>query len=830
MSWFRKLDVLGKILCLTALFAVGMLLLSGLAYNTLNRVQVNGPLYDEIVQGKDLLADILPPPEYIIEPYLTAFELANEVNEEQADALKEKVVALRKEFDARHDFWVEHLPEGKMRELIVDEAYQPALEFFAVLDRELVPAVSANDMDKARSIVAGPLAEAYAAHRAVIDELVEVANQRNADVEAFTAATISTRVWTMFGVLVGTLGLVVVAGYYLARSLGAQNAEYVGKVDAISKSQAVIEFDLTGKILTANDNFLTTLGYTLDEIKGQHHRIFVEPEYAQSPAYGQFWDKLNRGEFDAGEYKRIGKGGKEVWIQASYNPVLDLSGNVCKVVKFATDITPQKVRNADYEGQISAISKSQAVISFDMNGTILDANENFLATLGYTLDEVQGKHHRIFCQADYVNSPAYAAFWKQLGEGQFDSGEYLRIGKGGKEVWIQASYNPIFDASGRPVKVVKYASDITEQKLENERRMATAAKLARYQEAEVAKLSSTLDDVAKGKLTSSYQVEQGDDDTAQLQQTFTQIAAAVNAMCVNLRDVVSKLTNNAGRLSSTSTQLSATATQLAGGADETTSQSATVAAAAEEMTANMRQMASSTEEMSSNVRSVAASTEEMTATINEIAKNAEQSAAVASEAARLAQVSNEKVGGLGIAADEIGKVIEVIQDIAEQTNLLALNATIEAARAGEAGKGFAVVATEVKELAKQTASATDDIRRRIEGIQGSTGEAVTAIREITEVINNVNEVSRTIAAAVEEQSATTKQIALSVSETATAADTVSRGVNESASASQEITVNITGVDKGAKQTSEAAAQTKDAGTVLSSLADELQALVGQFQV
>ncbi|MAT70711.1 MAG: hypothetical protein CMJ58_14445 [Planctomycetaceae bacterium] len=730
-----------------------------------------------------------------------------------------------------------------------------------------------------------------------------------------------------------------------------QARDYEGKIQAIDKSQASIEFTPDGTIVTANDNFLGAVGYTLDEIQGKHHRIFCDPAYTSSPQYKAFWDKLGRGEFDANEYKRFTKDGSEIWIQASYNPILDENGKVVKVVKYATDITAQKLKNADYEGQIEAIGKSQAVIEFTPDGTILNANENFCGAVGYALDEIQGQHHRIFCDPEYTRTVEYKTFWEDLAKGKFDAGEYKRIGKDGSEIWIQASYNPILDASGRVTKVVKYATDITEtvnqrtealklrgvvdnsdaafmmvdrdfivtymnqqtlnlltenlsvlrevwpglepEKLvgqcidqfhkepshqrkllddpnnlpyktdiqvgpltfalsvsaqyntegeyigntlewknvtEERKQQVRDEKRAAFQELEVGKLSGVLAEVAAGKLNQTYDVADGDEDTAEVQSTFTQIAMAVNSMCENLRDVVGKLANNAGRLSSTSTQLSATATQLAGGADETTSQSATVAAAAEEMSANMRQMASSTEEMSSNVRTVAASTEEMTATINEIAKNAEQSASVASEAARLAQVSNEKVGGLGVAADEIGKVIEVIQDIAEQTNLLALNATIEAARAGEAGKGFAVVATEVKELAKQTASATDDIRRRIESIQGSTGEAVTAIREITEVINNVNEVSRTIAAAVEEQSATTKQIALSVSETATAADTVSRGVNESASASQEITVNITGVDKGAKQTSEAASQTKEAGTVLSSLAEELQALVGQFQV
>ncbi len=248
-----------------------------------------------------------------------------------------------------------------------------------------------------------------------------------------------------------------------AQKLAAAN--YEGQLAAIGKSQAVIEFSLDGRILTANENFLTTLGYTLDEVRGQHHGLFVDPAYRQSAEYRLFWDKLGRGEYDSGQYKRIGKGGREIWIQASYNPILDLNGKPMKVVKYATDITEQKLATANYEGQLAAIGKSQAVIEFSLDGKILTANENFLTTLGYTLDEVRGQHHGLFVEPAYRQSAEYRLFWEKLGRGEYDSGQYKRIGKGGREIWIQASYNPILDLNGRPMKVVKYATDITEQKL-----------------------------------------------------------------------------------------------------------------------------------------------------------------------------------------------------------------------------------------------------------------------------------------------------------------------------------------------------------------------------
>ncbi|HVT79229.1 MAG TPA: PAS domain-containing protein, partial [Phycisphaerae bacterium] len=242
-----------------------------------------------------------------------------------------------------------------------------------------------------------------------------------------------------------------------------RNADFEGQLSAISKAQAVIEFNLDGTIITANDNFLNTLGYRLDEIKGKHHSIFVEPSYAAGADYRAFWANLNDGKFQAAEYKRLGKGGKEVWIQASYNPIFDMNGRPFKVVKYAIDTTAAKLRNADFEGQLAAISKAQAVIEFNLDGTVITANDNFLNVLGYRLEEIKGKHHSLFVEPSYGATADYRQFWANLNAGKYQSDEFKRIGKGGKEVWIQASYNPIFDLNGRPFKVVKYATDVTAQ-------------------------------------------------------------------------------------------------------------------------------------------------------------------------------------------------------------------------------------------------------------------------------------------------------------------------------------------------------------------------------
>ncbi len=499
-----------------------------------------------------------------------------------------------------------------------------------------------------------------------------------------------------------------------------------GKLSALDRAQAVIEFDLGGTILHANQNFLDTMGYELDEIVGQHHSMFAPEGHELTAEYKNFWKNLAEGEFDSGEYKRLGKGGREIWIQASYNPVLDNNGVPFRVVKYATDITASKLRNADFEGQLEAIGKSQAVIEFDLDGTIRNANENFLATLGYKLDEIVGQHHRMFVEPNYANSTEYEAFWQALQEGKYRSGEYERFDKSGQSVWIQASYNPILDVSGRPVKVVKYATDITEK-----------------------------------------------------------------------RRIEAEIRSVAGSLASSATQLAGVSEEMGDSAEQTSEKASNASAASEQV--------------SVNIKSVADAVGELTISIKEIAGNSTEASDVAGTAVDAAQQTNLLVSKLGESGAEIGKVIKVITSIAQQTNLLALNATIEAARAGEAGKGFAVVANEVKELAKETANATEEIGQKIQAIQVDTASAVEAIREISEIISRINEIQTSIAGAVEEQSATTNEIG--------------RSVDEAAKGSSEIAANVSGVAQAAKTTSGNVEQAQESISGLSELAEQLSGLV-----
>jgi methyl-accepting chemotaxis protein len=459
--------------------------------------------------------------------------------------------------------------------------------------------------------------------------------------------------------------------------------------------------------------------------------------------------------------------------------------------------TREKLASAEFAGQLAAIGKSQAVIEFKMDGTILTANDNFLNAMGYTLDEVKGKHHSMFVDEAHRQSGDYREFWAKLNRGEYQAGEYKRIGKGGREVWIQASYNPIMDLNGKPFKVVKYATDITQQvKIRQEvAQGAEREKLAAQELKEkVDSILAVVAAAAKGDLTQEIPVHGSD---------------AIGQMGEGLGKFFADLRQNIGSIGESSVNLSAAAEEL-------TAVSQQMSANAEETSTQTKVVSNATLQVSQNLQTVATGAEEMGASIKEIAKNASEAAKVATSAVKVAETANATVSKLGDSSAEIGQVIKVITSIAQQTNLLALNATIEAARAGEAGKGFAVVANEVKELAKETAKATEDISRKIEAIQTDTKAAVDAIASISGVINQINDISSTIATAVEEQNATTNEM--------------SRNVSEAAQGSGEITSNIAGVAQAAESTSRGASDTQKAAQQLVETSAELRRLVEKFKI
>jgi methyl-accepting chemotaxis protein len=298
------------------------------------------------------------------------------------------------------------------------------------------------------------------------------------------------------------------------------------KVDAINRSQAVIEFNLDGTIITANEHFLNALGYRLDEIQGKHHSLFVDDATRTSAEYRDFWDALRRGEYQSRAYKRISKSGRPVWIQASYNPLMGSNGKPYKVIKFASDITAAKAQSADHEGQIQAIHKSQAVIEFNLDGTIITANPNFLQTMGYRLDEIQGKHHGIFAKPDYRKSAEYHAFWDALRRGEHQAGEYERVGNGGRQIWIQGAYNPIYDADGKVSKVVKFAIDMTKQVQDRVRR------------GEVQKsIDADLDHIAQAVASSSERLTSAVSTSTQASSNMQAVASGAEELAASVGEI-----------------------------------------------------------------------------------------------------------------------------------------------------------------------------------------------------------------------------------------------------------------------------------------------------
>ncbi|MDM9620698.1 PAS domain-containing methyl-accepting chemotaxis protein [Rhizobium sp. S96] len=499
------------------------------------------------------------------------------------------------------------------------------------------------------------------------------------------------------------------------RTAGA-NARAI--LDAIHKSQAVIEFDLTGRILTANENFCAAMGYRLAEIVGQHHRMFVDAAEADSQEYREFWARLAKGHFDRRQYKRVRKGGREVWIEASYNPVFNASGAPFKVVKFATDITAAKLKSAEDAGKLDALSRAQATIEFTPDGHILTANENFLQTLGYRLEEIRGRHHSMFCDPAYAAGTAYKDFWKNLSEGRFAADEFMRIGKGGKKVFIQASYNPIFDMNGKVFKVVKFASDVTERvRAVNE-------------------LGQGLQAMAEGDLEQTIE--------RPFIAALDKLRTDYNASVARLRTAISAIARNATMIASSSREIRAASDDLA--------------RRTETQAASVEETASAVTEISATVAASARQAGDAGKLVEDTTQSARDSSYVVGETIE-AMAKIEKSSG------EIAGIVSVIDDIAFQTNLLALNAGVEAARAGEAGKGFAVVAHEVRELAQRSATAAREIKTLISTSESSvrqgvalvakTGSALEAIAgQVLQVHDNVSG----IVEAAKEQSSSLGQI------------------------------------------------------------------------
>jgi methyl-accepting chemotaxis protein len=550
-----------------------------------------------------------------------------------------------------------------------------------------------------------------------------------------------------------------------------KTTQSLAEASSIRRWQAVIEFDLDGNILEANDLFLKTVGYDRSEVIGKHHAMFVPQDERASTTYQNFWRDLRSGKAFQAEFARITKTGARIWLQATYTPICGTDGSKpFKVIKYATDITPMKAEVANAAGQLAAIQKSQAVIEFDLDGTIRDANENFLTTLGYSLAEIKGRKHDMFVEPAERDSAAYRAFWAKLARGEHDENQYLRIGKGGRQVWIQASYNPILDPFGKPYKVVKYATDITATK-----RAAEALAAA------VADTGSVIAATQENDLTRRVPLE------GRTGAIF-ELCGGINKLLDSFTGVIRSVGEISGRITTGSRRI---------GADS-------------------KNLAQRTEEQAASLEETAATTEQLAASVKQSFERATEAASLGVAANGIAHRGGSIVTDAVIAMEriekasaDIGDIIRVIDDIAFQTNLLALNAAVEAARAGDAGKGFAVVASEVRTLAQRSGEAAKDISGLIHNSSAQVASGVKLVKEAGTALSEIVGSSTSVAASLDE---------------------IKSASREQANGIEEVARVVAHMDEMTQQNSAVADQSARVAAELQQATEALKALVETFRI
>jgi methyl-accepting chemotaxis protein len=548
------------------------------------------------------------------------------------------------------------------------------------------------------------------------------------------------------------------------RLLKAEIEELDATQEAFKAFTAVIVFNPDGTVLRVNDHFLNLLGYHENELLNQHHSMFLTEKDKNSSSYKHFWDELASGHMQSGHFKRVKKDGSFCHIHATYFPVKNLQGSVFKVVKLADDATEDIIKKQARLAELNAISKVLGRIEFDTTGIILNANQNFLDIVGYDLNEIVGKHHSIFTTETYRNSDEYKTFWPRLAKGELFSGRFERVGKSGGIAWLEGNYNPIFDADGIPIRVIKFVQNITQQ-VNDEKILALSADI--------------LNTMAKGDLTQQIDMDCSGD--------WNRLKTAVNESNQQLSQSFGKLKIQAHQI-----------------ADN-----------AQKVSQSNQELSQSIQKQAANIEESSFTMQELSTQINESSESSKRSQSITESAMASVQEGSvsmqesiEAMESIKEVSEQITNIVSLIDGIAFQTNLLALNAAVEAARAGEHGRGFAVVASEVRNLAGRSADAAKEIGQLI----NQTSERV---KLGTEKVQNTSKLLK-----VTENQVT--EINTLVSEIAYKTDEQSQSVQQSSDAITKIDQSLQQNTAQVQENAALSEQLYSLGEQLKDLADQYQ--------
>ena len=608
----------------------------------------------------------------------------------------------------------------------------------------------------------------------------------------------------------------------LERRIAELEAELKVRTDIMNTTSIVSWANKKGDILEINQKFMDVSKYSRDELIGHPHNTTRHPDMPKA-VFKQMWATIGRGEIFRGVVKNRAKDGTPYYVDAVIAPILGDNGKPQKYLGVRYDITEQEIERHNARGILSAIDASYAFIEFDLGGHVLQANQNFLAAMGYRLEEIKGKHHRIFCEPGYVSGPAYRQFWEDLNAGKPQQGQFKRITRNGQEITLQAVYAPVTDEMGRVVKIVKIATDVSEevranemlhQAVEQAQRVTTAAKAGDLSQriptdgmngpvAElcdgVNSLLETTQVIFSDVLRVFGALAAGDLSqriTREYAGTFGQLKADANETSERLAGIIddvgrvfSSLANGdltqrisrdaEGVFDQVKQDANSSCAKLAGIIEEVRAAADALTGAANQVSATAQSLSQAASEQAASVEETTASIDVMSASINQNSDNARVTDGMATKTSKEAVEGGDAVTQTVAAMKQIAAKIGIVDDIAYQTNLLALNAAIEAARAGEHGKGFAVVAAEVRKLAERSQEAAKEISD-LAGNSVSTAErAGKLLSEIVPSIQKTSELVQEIAAASSEQSESVVQIGGAMGQ-------LSKATQQNASASEEL--------------------------------------------